>query len=74
MADSTNAPNDKDCTLKLHRSQLSHVDRALTGFARALQAARDLGIISHETFCHEADAVRAVQYSVWESTSEGEHP
>ncbi len=55
-----------DCiVLQLNDSQADTLDRALTGFARALAAARDMGVISHETFCTEADKARAVQYLVW---------
>ena len=43
------------------------LDRALTGFAKALQTGRDMGVISHETFCNEADAVRRVHYLIYDS-------
>lgn len=41
------------------------MDRALTGFAKALVAARDMGVVSHEMMCAEADQARAVQNLVW---------
>lgn len=58
----------EDCILlELEENQLGILDRALSGFAKALEASRDLGVISHETFCGKADRARAVQYLVWEA-------
>ena len=56
---------DDTIVLELSPQQAAMLDRALTGFARALLAARDMGVISHEAFCQESDAARKVQYLVW---------
>lgn len=57
-----------DCiVLELEEAQLGILDRALSGFAKALESARDMGVITHETFCAKADRARAVQYLVWEA-------
>ena len=58
---------DDAVVLELDEAQVGLLDRALSGYAKALQAARDLGVISHETFCGKADRARAVQYLVWEA-------
>ena len=56
---------DDSVVLELDTNQLGLLDRALGGYAHALEAARDAGIISHETFCGKADRTRKVQYLVW---------
>lgn len=57
-----------DCiVLELEENQLGILDRALSGFAKALEASRDMGVINHETFCGKADRARAVHYLVWEA-------
>jgi hypothetical protein len=61
---------DKSVVLELTEGQLGLLDRALGGYARALQAARDMGVISHETFCGKADRTRAVQTLVWDLTEQ----
>jgi hypothetical protein len=58
---------DDAVVLELDEAQVGLIDRALSGYAKALEAARDLGVISHETFCGKADRARAVQYLVWEA-------
>lgn len=58
---------DDAVVLELDEAQIGLLDRALGGYAKALEAARDLGVISHETFCGKADRTRAVQYLVWEA-------
>lgn len=58
---------DEAVALELDPAQLGLLDRALGGYAKALQGARDLGVISHETFCRKSDRARAVQYLVWEA-------
>lgn len=58
---------DDAVVLELDEAQVGLLDRALSGYAKALEAARDLGVISHETFCGKADRTRAVQYLVWEA-------
>lgn len=58
---------DDAVVLEMDEAQVGVLDRALSGYAKALQAARDLGVISHETFCGKADRARAVQYLVWEA-------
>lgn len=58
---------DDAVVLELDEARLGLLDRALSGYAKALQAARDMGVISHETFCGKADRTRAVQYLVWEA-------
>jgi hypothetical protein len=57
---------DDTIVLEISPHQATMLDRALTGFARALLAARDMGVISHEVFCNEADAARKVQFVVWD--------
>jgi len=56
---------DECIALELEENQLGIIDRALKGFVNALEAARDTGVITHETFCAKADRARAVQYLVW---------
>lgn len=56
---------DESVVLALEPEQLGILDRALTAFSKALVAARDMGVISHEAMCDEADTARAVQYLVW---------
>jgi hypothetical protein len=51
--------------LELDEQQLGILDRALKGFAKSLEAARDMGVITHETFCAKADRARVVQYLVY---------
>jgi hypothetical protein len=58
---------DDAVVLELDEAQVGLLDRALSGYAKALEAARDLGVISHETFCGKADRARVVQYLVWEA-------
>jgi len=57
--------SDGCVTLELEQAQVDILDPALTGFAKSLQDARDMGVISHETFCKEADAARKIQYLVY---------
>jgi hypothetical protein len=57
---------DKSVVLELTEGQIGLLDRALGGHVKALQAARDMGVISHETFCGKADRARAVQSLVWD--------
>lgn len=57
---------DDTIVLEISPQQAAMLDRALTGFAKALLAARDMGVISHETFCSEADVVRKVQFPIWD--------
>ncbi len=57
---------DDAVVLELTEAQLGLIDRALAGYAKALHAARDMGVISHETFCGKADRTRAVQSVVWD--------
>ncbi len=57
---------DDAVVLELTEAQLGLIDRALGGYAKALHAARDMGVISHETFCGKADRTRAVQTLVWD--------
>lgn len=54
-------------SLTLNATGCDVLDRALTGFAKALQAAWDMAVITHETFCDEADKARALQYQLWEA-------
>jgi len=56
---------DECVALELDEGQTVILDRALKGFAQSLETARDMGVISHEVFCAEADKARAVQYLVW---------
>lgn len=58
---------DEAAILELDEAQIGLLDRALGGYAKAVQAARDLGVISHETFCGKADRARAIQLLVWEA-------
>lgn len=58
---------DDAVVLESDEAQVGVLDRALSGYATGLQAARDLGVISHETFGGKADRARAVQYLVWEA-------
>jgi len=46
--------------LELDAERCDILDRALTGLAKSLQAARDMAVITHETFCQ----ARAVQYQL----------
>jgi site-specific recombinase XerD len=69
----------RDCadfrdSLRRERSQsVATVNRNLVSLRRffswlqdkALVAARDMGVLSHEAMCDEADKARAVQYLVW---------
>jgi hypothetical protein len=57
---------DDSIVLEVPLQQAAMLDRALTGFAKALLAARDMGVVSHETFCNEADVARKVQLLVWD--------
>jgi hypothetical protein len=63
---------DDAVVLELDEAQVGLLDRALSGYAKALEAARDLGVISHETFCGKADRARVVQYLVWEANDKFE--
>lgn len=63
---------DECVALELEENQLGILDRALSGHAKALEAARDMGVISHETFCGKADRARTVQFLVWEARGEVE--
>jgi hypothetical protein len=58
---------DECIALELDEQQLGILDRALKGFAKSLEAARDMGVITHETFCAKADRARVVQYLVYEA-------
>ena len=55
--------------LEVDEARCDILDRALTGFTKALQTGRDMGVISHDTFCKEADAVRVVHYLVYDCQS-----
>ena len=61
---------DDSVVLTLSEAQVGLLDRALSGYAKALVAARDMAVISHETFCGKADRTRAVQYLVWEASEQ----
>jgi hypothetical protein len=57
---------DDTIVLEVTPQQAAMLDRALTGFTKALLAARDMGVISHGTFCTEADVARKVQFPIWD--------
>lgn len=65
---------DESIVLEISQPQAAILDRALTGFARTLLAARDMGVISHEAFCQESDAARKVQYLVWDEIEKFKAP